>query len=766
MKREALGLRPRYIFQPAPLVSWLLCAVAALTPPPATAQVSVLTDNYNNSRTNANLRETMLNTLDVEPSQFGKLFSLPVNGAINAQPLYMQGVSIPGKGTHNVVYVVTHHNDVYAFDADAQGNSLWHTNLGPSVPGTDYNVDDLDQIGVLSTPVIDAVTNTLYAVAHTKEDGSHIYRLHALDVTTGAEMFGGPTVIEATVPGTSHFDSHDGQIVFDPSQHLQRPGLLLLNNVVYIGFGSHDDIGIWHGWFLGYNAANIQQQVSALNTSPDGWGASIWQGGRAPAVDEKGNIYWGTGNGSFDGKRNLAESFVKLDTSAGTPVVSDWFAPDNWSNLTDLDNDLGSCGPILMESGLVVGGGKEGVIYVMDRRNMGHTQPGNGQIVQHFQALGYGIFNMAYWERRGGPILYLRGNHDAVKAFRFVNGQFQPTPFSQSGFTAGLPYDGLAISANGSAQYSAILWVTSTLGGDNNGPGTLHALSAMDLSKELWNSDMSAARDSLGTLAKYTAPTVANGKVYVPTFANKLVVYGLLAQKQLIGDVVNSASNLGGAIAPGELVVVYGSGLGPATLATTELDSTGRLTRSIGGTQVLFNGAPAPLVYARADQVAAIVPNAVAGQPTAKIQVQYQNQSSPSFSIPVSDTAPGLFTVDQTGRGQGAILNQDNTLNGRLNAAPRGSIVVLWATGQGPSDPDWAEDELAAEPLPKPTNPVKVTIGGQEGEILYAGAAPGMAGVMQVNVRVPTGIKTGSAIPVVLTIGAASSQPGVTLAVQ
>ena len=231
-----------------------------------------------------------------------------MDGFINAQPLYMQDVAIPGKGTHNVVYVVDHHNDVYAFDADTQGDSLWHTNLGPSVPGTDYNVDDLDQIGILSTPVIDAVTNTIYAVAHTKEDGNHIYRLHALDVTTGEEKFGGPTVIEATVAGTSHFDSHNGQIVFDPSQHLQRPGLLLLNNVVYIGFGSHDDIGIWHGWFLGYNAANIQQQVSALNTSPDGWGASIWQGGRAPAVDEQGNIYWGTGNGSFDGKRNLAES--------------------------------------------------------------------------------------------------------------------------------------------------------------------------------------------------------------------------------------------------------------------------------------------------------------------------------------------------------------------------------------------------------------------------------------------------------------------------
>ena len=160
-----------------------------------------------------------------------------------------------------------------------------------------------DLNGVEDDPANFVDSTLLCSATHTKEDGNHIYRLHALDVTTGEEKFGGPTVIEATVAGTSHFDSHDGQIVFDPSQHLQRPGILLLNNVVYIGFGSHDDIGIWHGWFLGYNAANIQQQVSALNTSPDGWGASIWQGGRAPAVDEQGNIYWGTGNGSFDGKQ-------------------------------------------------------------------------------------------------------------------------------------------------------------------------------------------------------------------------------------------------------------------------------------------------------------------------------------------------------------------------------------------------------------------------------------------------------------------------------
>ena len=373
---------------------------------------------------------------------------------------------------------------------------------------------------------------------------------------------------------------------------------------------------------------------------------------------------------------------------------------------------------------------------------------------------------MAYWERPGSPVLYLHAYNDTFKGFRMTNGRFETEPFAKSSFNAGQPFDGMAISSNGNAEYSAVLWVTSSPRATRNGPGTLHALSASDIGQELWNSDMNATRDSLGRLAKFVAPTVANGKVYVATFSHRLAVYGLLTNTQLIGDVVNSASNLGGNVAPGEIVVIYGSELGPPKLAGAELTSSGRLSSNVAGTQVLFNNVAAPLIYVRSDQVAAIVPNGVGGQSTAKVQVQYQNQSSPSFSIPVSQTAPGIFTLDQTGRGQGAILNQDNTINGRLSAAPPGSIVVLWATGQGPSDPDWAEDALATEPLPKPTNPVKVTIGGQDAEVLYAGAAPGLAAVMQLNVRVPTGIKTGSAVPIVLTIGNASSQPGVTLAVQ
>lgn len=730
--------------------------------------VNVLTDNYNNARTNANLNETILSTLNVNPSQFGKLFSLPVNGAINAQPLYMQSVTMADGNVHNVVFVATHHNDVYAFDADTQGAALWQVNLGPSVPGTDFNVADLSEIGILSTPVIDGTTNTLYVIAFTKESGNYIYRLHALDVTTGQEKFGGPGVITATVPGTSSFDSKNGQITFNASDHLQRPGLLLLNNVVYVGFGSHNDVGNWHGWLLGYNVANVQQQVSAFITSPGGWGSSIWQGGRAPAADAAGNIYFGTGNGTFDGETNFGESFVKMSTASGAPTVVDWFAPDNWSHLNDLDNDLGSCGPILTASGWVIGGGKEGVLFLMDQKNLGHLQTGNGQILQQFQAIGFGIFNMALWDRRGGPILYLRADTDAAKAFQIVNNQFQTTPVSQSSFTAGLPFDGMAISANGSASYSGIFWLTSTNNGSEDGAGTLHALNALDLSQELWNSDMNAARDGLGTLAKFTAPTVANGKVYVPTFSGSLMVYGLLSQKALIGQVVNAASGLGGPVAPGEMVSIQGADLGPAALVENPVSAatSGQLSRELGGTQVMINGAAAPLLYARQDQVAAVVPDAVAGETSATLQVQYQGQSTPTMHIPVAAAAPGLFTINGSGNGQGAILNQDESVNAAANPAARGSIVALFGTGQGQTDPAWPEDDLASAPYPQLTGTVTVTIGGQPADILYAGAAPDLAAVFQINARVPAGIQAGSQVPVIVTINGIKTQLGVTLAVQ
>jgi len=738
--------------------------LAAQTP----AGVNVLTANYNYARTNANLNETILSTLNVNPAQFGKLFSLPVTGAINGQPLYVQNVALPEGTTHNIVYVATHHNNVYAFDADTQGAALWQVNLGPSVPGTDFNVADLNEIGVLSTPVIDDTTNTLYVVAFTKENGNYIYRLHALDVTNGQEKFGAPAVITAVVPGNNGFDSKNGLVTFNPADHLQRAGLLLLNGVVYLGFGSHNDVGNWHGWLLGYSAANVQQQVSAFITSPSGWGGAVWQAGRAPAADANGNIYFATGNGAFDGQTDFSESIIRLSTASGVATMADWFAPDNYKNLTDLDNDLGSCGPVLTSNGWLIGGGKEGVVYLIDQKNLGHTQTGNGQILQSFQAIGFGIFNMAFWDRRGGSILYLRADADAAKAFQIVNNQFQTTPVSQATFTAALPYDGMAISANGSDAYSGVFWLTSTQNGNEDGAGTLHAFNALDLSDELWNSDMNASRDTLGMLGKFTAPTIANGKVYVSTFSGSLMVYGLLSQKALIGQIVNAASGLSGPVAPGEMVVINGADLGPAataanpsTAATTHL-----LASALGGTQVMVNGSAAPLLYAQQGEVTAVVPDAVAGQTSMSLQIQYQGQNTPVMHVPVAATAPGLFTMDGSGRGQGAILNQDESINSAANPALRGSIVALFGTGQGATDPEWPEDELASPPYPKITSPVTVTIGGQPAEILYAGAAPDLAAVFQINARVPTGIQTGSKVAVLVTIGGVKTQAGVWVAVQ
>lgn len=749
------------------LIVFILSALVASSVRAQVPNVNVLTDNYNNARTNANLNETILSTLNVNPNQFGKLFSLPVNGAINAQPLYVQSVAIPNNGTHNVLYVVTHHNDVYAFDADTQGNPLWHVNLGPSVPGTDFNVADLTQIGILSTPVIDITTNTMYVVAFTKENGNHIYRIHALDITTGDEKFGGPTVISAIVAGNYNLDSHNGQIAFNPDTHLQRPGLALVNATVYLTFASHNDTDTWHGWLLGYSATTMQQ-VSATITTPNGWGAGIWQSGRAPAVDDAGNIYVATGNGSFDTKDDYAESFIRYSTSTGVPALTDWFTPDNYSHLTDIDSDLGSCGPLLSRLGWLIGGGKEGIIFLMDQNNLGHLQTGNNQILQHFQAIGFGIFNMAFWDRLGGPMLYLRANNDVPKAFQIVNNQFQTTPVSQATAGAALPFDGMAISANGSASYSGIFWNTVTKNGNNDGDGTLHAYNALNLTQELWNSDMNSARDELGILSKFTSPTIANGKVYVPTFSGNLMVYGLLSEKTAIGEVVNAASRYGGPVAPGEMVSIYGSGLGPSSLATYASVSTtpGKLTTNIQGTQVMINGTAAPLLYAREDQVAVVIPYGVSSQTSLSLQVQYQGQNAPAMQIPVAATAPGLFTADRSGSGQGAILNQDTSLNSAANPAARGSIVALYGTGQGQTDPAGQEDVIPGDDLGTVASPVQVTIGGQSADVLYAGTAPTLPGVTQINVRIPAGINPGSAVPVIVTIGGVSSQRGVTLAVQ
>ncbi len=509
---------------------WPVLCVASLLATSALGQVSVLTAQYDNNRSAANLNETLLNTSNVNEAQFGRLFSRSLDGYLYAQPLYVPNVAIPGQGTHNIVYVATLHNTVAAFDADdpSQATPFWQVNLGPTVPccPTAFLTPE---IGIVSTPVVDPGTSTLYVVAATLENGSYFHRLHALDITSGQEKFGGPVTIQASFPGTGS-PNQDGFVLFDSQLQLQRAGLLLANGAVYVAFAAIDEGTPWHGWLIGYNASNIQQQVSVYNSTPDGDAGGIWQSGRGLVSDATGNLYFMTGNGDYDGTNNFGDSMVKLSSAATT--TEDWFTPDNQLTLSLQDEDLGSSGPLLIpNTTLLVGGGKQGILYVVDSSNMGHFQTGNGQIVQSFQATSGEIHHVAYWDNFGAPLLYLWGSNDVLKAFQFGNGTFNTTPVAQSGLNAFFPGGMLAVSANGSTPGTGIVWATTATSDTSYSvaAGTLRAFDASDVSHVLWDSDQNAARDTLGNFAKFASPTIANGKVYVPTFSNQLAVYGLVA---------------------------------------------------------------------------------------------------------------------------------------------------------------------------------------------------------------------------------------------
>jgi len=495
------------------------------------AQTNVLTANYGNDRSNANLRETVLTTANVAPVNFEKLGSFPVDGQIYAQPLYVNHLFISGRGIYNVVYTATQHDSIYAYDADSgeAPNLLWHVSLGHPVPAATFGADYADiapEIGVLSTPVIDLQRSAIYVTAATLEKGSVVYRLHALDLITGAEKFNGPAVISGAVKGTGVGGAAGGKIPFDPQWHIQRPGLLLANDAVYVAFGSHGDAGPWHGWMASYNASDLSKQSALFMASPNGWGGSIWQSGSGLAADETGSVYAISGNGSYDGKTEFSESLLKFD---GSLSLKGWATPPNWSMLALNDYDL-SAGPALIPgTHSIVAGDKYGQLYLIDGDALApftSGQSGNAQIIQGVQ--WGGIFNFAVWPTGTSSYVYLQQQGSTVKAYQIVGGGLNASPVSESAPTgAAIPYVGMAISANGSSKGTGILWETTGNRSDPSLPATLHAFDAANLSNELWNSDMSGGKDSVGMFAKFANPTVADGKVFVPTWSGSLTVYGL-----------------------------------------------------------------------------------------------------------------------------------------------------------------------------------------------------------------------------------------------
>jgi hypothetical protein len=510
------------------------------------AQTNVLTYHNDLARTGQNLAETMLTPQNVNASTFGKLFAMAVDGKVDAQPLYVSALSIPGDGIRNLVFAATEHDSVYAFDAD-NGTIYWHVSL---LQAGETTSDDrgcgqvTPEIGITATPVIDLTAGphgTIYVVAMSKNSsGSYYQRLHALDIVSGAEEFGGPVTVEASVPGNGD-NSSNGSVVFDAKQYKSRPGLLLLNGIVYTGWGSHCDIRPYTGWLIGYRNTTLEQ-TSVFNFAPNGSEAALWNSGGAPAADTEGNVFVAVANGTFDASLNSSgfpsggdygNAFVKLTLENGALAATDYWTMDNSISESNGDIDLGSGGIMLlpdMEDSdgtvrhLAVGAGKDQSLWVVDRDNMGkYDSQANGTIYQAFaNALPGGIFsNPAYFQGR----VYFGPVGSPILEFDFDAARLSGTPASKTATSFEYPSATPSISANGTSN--AILWAV-----ENSTPAVLHAYDATNLSNELYNSNQaSSGRDQFGPGNKFITPTIANGKVYVGT-TNSVVAFGLLSAPQ------------------------------------------------------------------------------------------------------------------------------------------------------------------------------------------------------------------------------------------
>ncbi|MFO0956597.1 MAG: hypothetical protein U0800_03910 [Isosphaeraceae bacterium] len=505
------------------------------------AAVDVLTYHNDLARTGQNLAETQLTATTVSAATFGKVGQVKVDGQVYAQPLVKTGVDVPGKGVRDLVFVATEHDSVYAFDANTL-EPIWHVSfIDPSRGITTVPMEDLQdhslnpEAGITSTPVIDPATGTIYVVSRIKitqgNSASYEQHLHALDVATGAEKFGGPTRIAATVKGKG-IDSKKGFVSFDPLRENNRPGLLLLNGVVYAAFASIGDIQPYHGWLLGFDAQSLRL-VTAFNTTPNGSEGGIWMSGGAPAVDAAGNIYLSVGNGTFSRGTNptdLGSAVIKLSTRNNPLKAVDYFVPYNYRALNRADVDLGSGGIVLLpnlrktDQPLLVTGGKMKGLFVLNRAKLGGFNAGGDQVYQFLRKGVHGIFSSpAYFNGKvyvvgAAPIPGIR---QSLRSFAVTNNRLSATP--KEGIpTYGWPGASPSISASG--RSNGIVW-TIDRGNDRN--GILRAYDSEDVTRQLYDSTESGGRDTGSGFVKFSTPTIANGRVFVGG-SSALTVYGLL----------------------------------------------------------------------------------------------------------------------------------------------------------------------------------------------------------------------------------------------
>jgi hypothetical protein len=513
-------------------------ATLTVNPVVTSAGTDVTTYHNDTGRTGQNTTETILTQANVNSTMFGLLRKLAVDGRVDAEPLYLSQLSVGGV-THNVVFIMTEHDSAYAFDADT-GAQLWKVSLAGSgeTSSDDRGCSQVTpEIGITSTPVIDRAAGAhgiLYAVAMSKNSSTFFQRLHALDITTGAELEGGPVTIQATYPGTGA-NSSGGQVVFDPKQYKERAALLLLNGVIYTSWASHCDFNPYTAWIIGYNQTTLAP-TSILNLTPNGSEGSIWQSGGGLAADPQGNIYALIANGTFEttldangfpNKQDYGNGFVKISTTGGNLKVADYFNMSNTVNESGSDADLGSGGALVLPDltygtastlNLAVGAGKDGNIYVVNRNNMGKWNANSNNVYQELPgAVPNGVWGVpAYFN----TTVYYCDVNATLKSFSIANGKLSTTPV-QTG--ASFTYPGVlpSVSANGTSN--GIVWAI-----ENTGTAVLHAFAANDLAQELYNSNQASnGRDHFGSGNKFITPMIADGKVFAAT-TNSVAVFGLL----------------------------------------------------------------------------------------------------------------------------------------------------------------------------------------------------------------------------------------------
>ena len=522
---------------------------------------AVLTYHNSNARTGQNTNEMILTPANVSSTNFGLLFNYPVDGQVFGQPLVMTNVAILSRRVHNVLFVATEHDSVYAFDADSNGGSnsapLWQVSFTnpaagiTTIPSTELGTPPISpEVGITATPVIDPASGTIYVEARTKEVTSgvtnYVHRLHALDITSGAEKFGGPVVIRASVVGTGD-GSTNGVVAFNPLREHNRPGLLLNNGIVYIAFASLADVNPYHGWLLGYNAKTLAQ-VAVFNTNPNGAQAGIWEDGCGPATDPAGNIYVATGNGTFDGPTNndYGDSLIKLASTNGLQVA-DYFTPHNQESMDQNDVDFGSAGIAILpdEAGsvahphLLVCSDKAGTIYLVDRDNLTHYQPAGDLIVQEITGK---MLKSACTPVYFNHMVYYIGVKDPLEVFSLTNAVLGGTITTNSN-TSYVPI-GASPRLSSIGLTNAIIWALE----NHSSTAVLHAYDAYSLA-DLYSS--STLGQNPGPAVSFAVPTVVNGRVYVGTTTN-VSVFGLISpsitnqpQSQIVGAGTNASFTVG-----------------------------------------------------------------------------------------------------------------------------------------------------------------------------------------------------------------------------